>query len=155
MIQFDPKQLEFMDNNRNLIDSGNLKDITSQADLVFGRPEDNLSSRKLIFLICYLLHGPSGFRLRLENRGASRSLARANAGQSRLRIYLDALDSSYDNGYCPLTFMKGTMREEQLNWGLLNVPTRKTIRNITGDSVKFEDVLHHLGKEYMKTGGKY
>lgn len=156
MIKFEPRELEFIEKNSNLIDSKDLKAITSKIDLEFGEPvTPNRSSQKLVFLINYLIHGPEGFRLRLENRGVSKSHSRAQAGQSRLRIYLDVLDPSYDQGYCPISYMKGTLREDHLNWGLLNKPTRSTIYNITGDSTKFEDVLHHLKDEFNKTGGKY
>lgn len=152
-VNFNKAELDFIERHRLDIDARAFNKIINEILQEIGPFNEFLSSKKLAFTINYILNGPQGFRLRLEDRGSSRSLYRANAGQKICHIHLDLLDDSLPGGYFSITYMKGTLNPENLNWGLLYTPLRKTILRITSDS--FTDVVSHLADEWKNSGGKY
>lgn len=152
-MNFSKAELDFIEKHRLDIDARAFNKIVNAILQELGPFEGSRSSKKLAFTINYIFNGPQGFRLRLENRGSSRSLSRANAGQKICRIHLDLLDDSLLDGYISITYMKGTLNPENLTWGLLHSPLRKTILRITGDN--FMDVVSALADEWKNNGGKY
>ena len=140
MINYSQPELDFMDNYTNEIDNLPLRELIKLISEVFA--SDRLK-RKMIYLIAYLRNGLDSFKLRIEDRGKSRSSSRSDRGDRIYRIHIEILDEN-GNFVSELNYLKGTLRP-----GLLEQLTARPLREVIDQVVVApfnKEVFDHLMK---------
>ena len=105
---FSPIEKKWIEDNSELIESGDLSKINEVLP-------PNMKVKLLLYLGYTLGGGPEAFEFKVVDKGPSRSLHRANAGQHILRIllYIKPIPGS-NSGPIQVTFWKGTFNPDSL-----------------------------------------
>ena len=135
-MAFTSKETEYMKNNSHVFETRSLTQILNTIDKSVQDGSLQWYEASKIAFYSAMVIDPDSIVLKLENRGKSRSIHRANAGQKILRVYYGVENNSLTLGsegsgsriklvsgsskIFQFTFFKGTLRPDDLERLLLD-----------------------------------